>query len=169
MKNLILLLLLAAPLALLAQNKNIESFYNKYMNQQNVTNINLEGWILNMASEYIDEDSGEAFLKDVSKLRIMVMEDGNLVKPDEYNGLISSLRSDNFEELMTVRDGETKVNLYAQQKDGIISNAVMMVNEPDEFVLLSLEGAIKLEDLQNLNFSIDNLKGKAGENGDKLD
>ncbi len=169
MKNLILLLLLAAPLALFAQNKNIESFYNKYMNQQNVTNINMEGWVLNLASEYIDEDSGEAFLKDVSKLRIMVMEEGNLVQPEEYNGLISSLRSDNFEELMTVRDGETKVNLYAQQKDGIISNAVMMVNEPDEFVLLSLEGAIKLEDLQNIQLNMDNFKDKSNEKGDKLD
>lgn len=156
MKNLIILLLMAIAIPSFGQTKAVKKFYKKYKNTENVTNVNIEGWILKMVATFADdEDLPKDIIRKISHLRILVFEEGNPVSRYEYNQLISEVKSDDFETLLTVRDGKDNVELMIRENAESITDALLFVRSTDEFVLLSLEGAFSLNDLKNLNLDID--------------
>ena len=76
MKTYLLIISLALlPLLTFAQNEPIENFYNKYMEYSEVSNINLEGWLLQAVASYTDDSDSADLIEKISKLRIMIVDD----------------------------------------------------------------------------------------------
>lgn len=156
MKNIIVFIVLClSPLFLKAQNGNVKAFYDKYMGYENVTNVSLQGWVLKMAADFADEETGEQLLKKITKLRVMVMDDQNLVSKNDYQNLVKGIKKDRFEKLMEIKDGGERIDFFIQEDGDEISNLLMLINGADEFILVSLEGNLKFSDLKELNFEID--------------
>jgi len=155
MKNSIIVIVFCLISAIsFGQTKSIEAFYNKYKTYENVTDVTLKGWLLNMAMSS-ESEGKEDVLEKISKLRVLVMDEGNLVSKTELSGLLKSVRSEKFEDLMTVRDDETKVDFLIREEGKFVTNLLVLVHEPDGFVLISLEGMLDLKDLENINFDIE--------------
>ena len=157
MKNiLIAIAMLAIPMSGFCQNESIEQFYNKYIENENVTDINLKGWVLSLASLIADEKTGEEVLEKITQLRIMVADEKNIVSKSDLKKLMKDVRKNSFEDLMTVRDGNDRINFMVREKeDGTITNVLVIVNGDKEFILLSLEGALDFEDLKKLQFDVE--------------
>lgn len=156
MKNIIMIIACIAilPTIALAQNKQIEKFYNKYKAQENVTDINLQGWVLSVAAKFADEDSGN-ILEKITKLRVLVVEDKNIVPTSEYKQLIKDVRRESFEDLIQVNEGKSKVNIMMRESGNKITNVLLLVSGDDEFIMLSLEGNLDWEDLKSLEIDVE--------------
>lgn len=155
MKNIIIVALIATlPSLALGQNKSIEKFYNKYKAQENVTDINLQGWVLELAASFSD-DGSEKVLEKISKLRVLVIEEGNLIKSGEYNQLIKDVKKDAFEELMQFKDGNDKVDIMMREKGNKITNVLLVARGNDSFIMLSLEGLLDWKDLKSLEIDVE--------------
>ncbi len=141
-----------------AQNNYIESFYEQYSKDERVTNVTIKGWLLDIATNISTDESSKEVLSKITQLRILLMEDGNPVTKKELNKLKKGIKKDDFEELMQIRDGGSHVDFYIREEDDQITNVLMLVNDNDEFVLLSLEGLLKLEDLKNIKIDTDGAK-----------
>jgi len=156
MKSRIILLILAtAPLFLFGQTKSIKNFYKKYTNYENASDVTLQGWVLKMASNFADDETAERMLQKITKLRVLTMEEGNLVKQTDYQKLMNDIRKDAFEDLMEIRSGTQQINMLIREDGDTITDIVLFVNDVDNFVLLSLEGALEFSDLQNINIDVD--------------
>ena len=156
MKNyLIAILISTIPLFAFGQTNAIQKFYNKYKNYENVTDVKMQGWVLKLASNYTEEESASKLLQKITHLRVMVMEEGNLVTKQEYNQLIKSVKGSQFEELIKIKEGNQQIEFLVRQDGETITDVLIMVNGNDEFVLLSLEGNLKFSDLNDLNFEVD--------------
>jgi hypothetical protein len=156
MKNIIFVIAIGLmPVFSMAQNPNVKAFYDKYMDYENVTNVSLQGWVLKMAANFSDDENGEKILQKITKLRVMVMEEQNLVSKNDYQSLVKSIEKDRFEKLMQIREGGEKIDFFIQEDGDQISNLLMLINGDDEFILVSLEGNLKFSDLKELNFEID--------------
>ena len=157
MKNiLIAIAILAIPMSGFCQHESIENFYNKYIENEKVTDINLNGWVLSLASLIADEKTGEEVLEKITQLRIMVADEKNIVSKTDLKQLMKDVRKNSFEDLMTVRDGNDRINFMIREKaDGTITNVLVIVNGDTEFILLSLEGALNFEDLKKLQFDVE--------------
>jgi len=156
MKNIIIAIaMLAIPMSGFCQHESIENFYNKYIENEKVTDINLNGWVLSLASLIADEETGEEVLKKITQLRIMVADEKNIVSKSDLKKLIKSVRKNSFEDLMTVRDGNDRINFMIREEGDTITNVLVIVNGDTEFILLSLEGALNLEDLKKLQFDVE--------------
>ena len=70
-------------------------------------------------------------------------------------GFVTKLHKDKFEELMTVREGDTNVNFFIKEKKDMITNVLVLVKESDNFIMLNLRGKIKFSDLQKLDFDVE--------------
>ena len=148
-------LIITFSLPLFSQN-GIQNFYRKYMTNEKMTNVNLSGWVLQMAAEYADEGKEKEMLQKITKLRVMIMEDGNLVNKTDYSDLIKDIRKDDFEPFMNIKEGSDKIDLYLRDDGETITNVLVLVNGDEEFVLLSLEGNLKFSDLNDINFDVKN-------------
>ena len=156
MKYLFVLLLAGfLPLLSTAQNKEIKKFYDKYRSLDNVQDIKLQGWVLKLASTFTDEEEAEKILKKITQLRVMIMEDGNLVSPQEYNNLVRSVKKDRFEELIKIKEEGQDIEFMIREENDAITDVLIMVSSPDQFVLLSLEGKLKFSDLNDLQIEVD--------------
>ena len=145
------------------QSPAIQSFYGKYKDLENVTDIKLQGWVLKLASTFADEEDAERLLKKITHLRVLVMENGNLVKTSEYQQLIRSVKKDRFEELMKIKEDGANIDFLIREEGETITDVLILVSGEDGFVLLSLEGALQFKDLHNLEIDI-----QGGENFKKI-
>ena len=68
-------LLVLLPALLSGQSKYITQFYNNYKAQEEVTNLNLRGFVLSLASTFADDEDARKILRKVSHLRLLMMED----------------------------------------------------------------------------------------------
>lgn len=155
MKNIIIMAFIAIlPSLAFCQNKSIEKFYNKYKSQENVTDINLQGWVLELAASFSDDES-EKVLEKISKLRVLVIEEGNLVNGNEYSQLVKEVKKDSFEELMQFKDGSDKVDIMMREKGNKITNVLLIARGNDGFIMLSLEGDLDWKDLKSLEIDVE--------------
>lgn len=164
MKNLLLLLCLTTFSGSLFAQKSVKRFYNKYKHAENVTNVKVQGWMIKSVLTFVEDFEGQDIVKKVTKLRVLSMENGNAVSKKDLNNLIQGVKSEDFEDLMTIRDGTTNVHFMIRDNERKIKDLLVIVSEADEFVLISIECNLKWKDLKNIDFD----KVKGGEYFQKL-
>jgi Domain of unknown function (DUF4252) len=162
-KSITLLLLAGLFLQLQAQSENIETFYKRYAKSENATNVTIKGWLLDVATQFTEDVESRKVLSKITQLRVLLMEEGNPVSNTEYLQFKKDIRKDDFEELLQIRDEGSQVDFFIREEGDHITNVLMLVNEADGFVLLSLEGLLKLEDLKNIK-----IDAEGGEHFEKI-
>ena len=156
MKNVLLaLFILALPFIGYSQTPAIKSFYDKYKDMENVQDVKLQGWLLNIASTFADEEEAGKLLQKITQLRVLIMDEGNLVSKQEYNNLMKSVRKSDFESLIQIKDEGQNIEFLIKEKGDTITDVLVVVNGADDFVLLSLEGKLKFSDLNDLNIEVE--------------
>ncbi len=55
-----------------------------------------------------------------------------------------------YEELMSVTDADENVKFSIKEKDGVVTELIMLVGGNEEFVLMSLYGEINLRDVSKI-------------------
>ncbi|MEL6922749.1 MAG: DUF4252 domain-containing protein [Bacteroidota bacterium] len=104
MKKLIVLLALAGlPLLSFAQHPDIQRFYEKYQGMDGFSEINVAGWLLQMAinASYKDDDS-KTRRNHITHFRLLTSENGNPVSKTDMTQLMKKLRRDNFEDMISI-------------------------------------------------------------------
>lgn len=156
MKNTLLaFLMLGLPLIGMSQTPVIKSFYEKYKNMDQVQDVQLQGWLLKLASTFTDEEEAGKLLQKITQLRVLIMDEGNLVSKQEYNSLLKEVKKSDFEELIQIKEEGQQIEFLIREKGGTITDVLVVVNGQDDFVMLSLEGKLKFSDLNDLNIEVE--------------
>lgn len=160
MKNIMLVMIVAFvgfSFPSWGQSPAVKEFYEKYKSLDKVTDVHLKGWVLKLASEFSDDEAGERLLKKITQLRVLIMEEGNLVSPVEYKQLLKQLKRDQFEELFHFKEKQKSqaVSFYLREKGDAVTDVIVLVSGQENFVLLSLEGALRFSDLNDLRIDVD--------------
>lgn len=138
-----------------AQTKSINSFYNKYRFKEDVYNMTLPGWLVRfgvgVSRSFVDEEpevyAALGMAKKVRKLKLMVMENRNWVKGDDIKGLVNGVKKDGYEELIRIKDEDANINILIREKKDEIRNLLILVDEPDEFIMLSMKTRLTMDEL----------------------
>ena len=146
-KIFIAIAILAIPFLASSQQESIEKFYNKYVDNEKISDISLNGWILSMASKMSEEEGTEILQK--------ITEEKDIVSKADVKKLMRDVRKNDFEDLMTVRDEGTRVNFMIREEGENITNVLVIIHGDGEFILLSLEGNLNMEDLKQLEFDVE--------------
>lgn len=159
MKNLLLLpLFLLAALSTYAQNDAITKFFNKYAEDERFTVVYISPKMFQMVSkiETNDEDWNKVreVIKDLGGLRVLTADsigDGVAM----FKDAISRVPSKEYEELLTVRDGQEHVRFMIKESGDVINELLLLVGSPDEFTMLSFTGKINLDKISSLAKTLD--------------
>jgi hypothetical protein len=128
-------------------------------------NINLGTGIINALIAFSDdEDAKEVskIMKNLDKIRVSVFELDSNVNTDKLNSLIqskvSNLLKQGYESIVTVKDKSETVNILAKvQGDSLEDVMLIVMDEGDEMVVISLQGLIDLAQIAELteHFDVD--------------
>jgi hypothetical protein len=153
MKNALILLLLALPITVFCQSKSIENFFSKYKNHESTTTLTFGGGLIKFAASF--EEEGETKILDkISQVRLMVSE-GNLVTVNDYKGFTKSLKKDAFEDLMQINAEGTKVDILIRENGNWISDVIILVDDEEDFIMISVEGNFQYSDLNDINLNFE--------------
>ena len=149
MKNKILwfLLLICCSCATFAQNK----LFDKFAEMDGISSVYISKAMLqmmpdnmNMNGINISNISGK-----LESIQILTSEKASIAKiMREETAYIAKDKS--FEELMKVKDDDSRVTFYIRRGGDKIKELVMLVDEKLDFVIIRILGDMTLKDIQNL-------------------
>jgi len=148
-----MLFLFAGAFFASAQNDAITRFFEQYAEDERFTVVYIAPKLFQLAAkiETDDEDWNNIreIVKDLGGLRVLVADsitDGVAL----YKTALSKVPTNEYSELLTVRDKEEHVRIWTKDTGNIIEELLLLVGKPDEFVLLSFTGKIDLDKISSL-------------------
>jgi protein tyrosine phosphatase (PTP) superfamily phosphohydrolase (DUF442 family) len=159
MKKVTTLMIIAMfPLLAMAQGKSVTRFQDRYMDNNEVTFVTIKGPLfkfIGSLAEYDDDPDSQAIagiangINSMEILQVPYYETD--LSRDEVTSFRNGLAKESYEELMLIKEGRKVVNIMAQGGEDEIRNMLILVDEKEEFTLLSINGKLSMKDLSYLS------------------
>lgn len=150
---------LSLSLQTFGQDRIVNNFVDKYSDLDAVTHLTLTGNLLKMVTNGDDEEGDRDLISELESIRIISIDDLTAIDASDLSALKQAFQANDYEELIRIRDGKDLVHIYlVENGDNVIEQLVILVQEPEEFTIVSLSGTMYYDDLKNID-----LDGDAGE------
>lgn len=126
-----------------------ENVFDKYADSEGISTVYISKKMFSMMKDMKSEDLNLGTLSGkISNMQILTCEDKDTAARLRKD--IAYINPENgYEELLRVREEGERVTIYA--KEGKKENEyILIVDEPDEIVLIQLNGQLTLEELQGI-------------------
>ncbi|MFT5264958.1 MAG: vacuolar-type H+-ATPase subunit F/Vma7 [Polaribacter sp.] len=152
--SIILLAIFGLSLNASAQEDAISKYFNQYVEDENFSVVYISAKMFEMLGkldidELEDKETEVIFevVKDMRGLRVLTTEH-NAMKM--YNEAVKTINTKGYDQLMTVRTEDEKVQFLVKEDADVISELLLLVGEEDEFVMVSFIGNIHLNKISKL-------------------
>lgn len=152
-----LLLLAALPLfsaALHAQNSGLQDFVDRHKKDPAFTFAFVSKDLLETATQQNIEEKDwkrvQNVVRNIGSLTILA-SDHQKDAPALYKEARDLVQEQSLDELLTVRDNQDNVRIWVKDDaQNTLTDLVLLVGSPEEFVLVSFTGALDLENIGEL-------------------
>ena len=132
------------------QTESIDHFYNKYRGVDGALNISVGSFLINIGSWFVEDYQTRELVRKAQRVKLIVFEDENMIRAKDLDELLRGVKKESFEELMTVREDGSEVKIYAREERDFVRNLLILIDESDQFVLVSLKCRMTYDDLNEL-------------------
>ena len=131
--------------ATVAAQTNNDALFEKYAEKDGVTSVYISKKMPSMETAGLNLINMKG---KIESLQILTCENESLQEQmrKDFSGLIKK----EHEELMRVRDGESKITFYIKQKGELINELIMLSDDEKEFSVIQLLGQFTLQDIQEI-------------------
>lgn len=149
MKQLLIVLVLSLfGAGLFAQD---HALYWKYKDYDGAIAVTAPRWLIHTGSWFVEKKADRKLLRKVRKARILVFEDqGSPISDRDMQRFYKKSKRRNLEELLSVRSQGTRVWVWAKERRNAIRKVVVLVREPESFVLVSLRCKLRYDEIGQL-------------------
>jgi len=158
MKRVVLIILAVAfPAFLMAQNSAVDKLFAKYKGKHGVTTVNVSPELFQMINAMgIEELEKQDFPMDkIASIKILTIEDEEGWEGvNFYDEIKNDLDVSKFAEVLTVDDGGEVVRMWMKADKSAVSEFLLIVGGEDN-VLIYITGNFNMKDLEGLAESID--------------
>lgn len=144
-KNIFLILFLFCTSLCFAQ----DNLFEKYADMDNVTSVFISKKMFDLMP---DIESGGLDLVNlkgkINNLQIVTSDKRDV--RDQMRKEFSTLISKSHEELMRVKDDDTRASFYIIQQGDLINEMVMLADTDSDYVVIRLTGRFTLQDIQDV-------------------
>ena len=144
-----------------AQDAAISSLFDKYADNEELTKVNISQKMFSLFTNLEPDDPETKELANaISKLKgVKILASDSIANGRKYYQEASkNIRKSQFEELMSVRDGDKDMVFMIKEEGGIINELLMLVGGDHQFVAMDLFGEIDLKQISKLSKGM-NMKG----------
>ena len=166
MKKLLFCLILFLPVQFIqAQDYHL---YWKYKDYDGAISVSVPGYLVDIASWFVEEKTERKALRHINKVRALVFAEDNPspVTALDLQKFKRKATRRHLDELLTIRDGKTHVQIWGKERRSVLRKLVVLVQSPEEFVFLSIKGRIRIQDLTKM---MDKVQKEHKEHPEKMD
>jgi len=158
MKRIVLLVMAVAfPAFILAQNSAVDKLFNKYSGKEGVTTVSISPELFQIvkAMNIIEIDDADIPFEKISSVKVLTIEDEEQWEGvNFYTEIAKDLDVSNLQEVMTVNDGGEMVRIWMKVEKNEMSEFLLIVGGDDN-VLVYITGNFNMNDLEELAESVD--------------
>ena len=158
MKRVLLIVLaIAFPAFLMAQNSAVDNLFSKYKGKEGVTTVQISPELFQIvkAMEIEEIDEHDIPFDKIASVKILTIEDEEGFEGvNFYTEIKEDLDVDDFAEVLTVDDGGETVRMWMKAENSVVSEFLLIVGGDDN-VLIYITGNFNMNDLEGLAESFD--------------
>jgi hypothetical protein len=145
-------LLLFYSLSVAGQSKSVDRFRKDYKEDNNV-------FIYSSTLQMLNTENNPEFAdltKDIEEIRVLnYSQAGRKFSADRITTLKSSLKEEKYAELLLIHEKENKISLYGREKRGKTVGLVALVENPETFVIIDVDGNLDIRKFMQLKSKLD--------------
>ena len=141
-------LCLVAMQSATAQSPVIDAFYQEHRRDDQSLHFTLGNAAIKMGSWFIEEPATRKLVRKSNRARVLVSDQGEKVSETALNRFFRDLEREHFEPLIQLRDGADNIVVYMYEDRSKIRNLVACYRNQSEFVMVSMDCNLQLEDIQ---------------------
>ena len=158
MKRVLLIVLaIAFPAFLMAQNSAVDNLFSKYKGKEGVTTVQISPELFQIvkAMEIEEIDEHDIPFDKIASVKILTIEDEEgFEEVNFYTEIKKDLDVADFAEVLTVDDGGETVRMWMKAENSVVSEFLLIVGGDDN-VLIYITGNFNMNDLEGLAESFD--------------
>lgn len=145
--------LMLAAFSVRAQNQALNQFIDTHKTDPGFTFAYLSRDLFEVVSrsnvQEKDWKKVHKLVKNIGSLRVLA---GDEIQTGLalYKEVLSLVPADEFDELLTVRADRTNVRIWSKDDGSIVTDLVLLVGSPEEFVLICFAGELELGNIAEL-------------------
>lgn len=143
--------------AQLAESPSLDKFYERFNADGNKDgNISVDPSFLLNASFSGDKNNNSSWIHKVTHVRLLILGDKKTrAQQQEWNELPHTFRQDNFEDLLTIRKGQERVQLLSKErKDGDKEVVFWVADKDGSGLLIHFRGSFTEKDMDKIRESL---------------
>jgi len=153
---------MAFALSATAQDDAITKYFNKYQDDERFTMVSISPKMFQMIAQMAEEEADPETLEMLQQLKGLKILTTENDPGSFYKEAISMIDTNEYEELMTVREKDQNIQFLVKDQEGgnIVNELLLLVGGDNDFVLMSFVGKIQLDKIAQLakNMDIDGVK-----------
>lgn len=136
----------------LCHAQTVDGLFREFRGEENATCVNLPWLPLKLLGLFVDDEAGQ-IVKRISSIRVLEVSDCSREVQERLASKLQTLKMDDYEPLIVVKDEGSHVRMWGKMKDDTIKELVIGVSDDGDAVLCHIKGKLRLDDL---NFSMEN-------------
>ena len=142
-----------------AQDDVITKYFSDYERRDDFTTIIITSKMFELIAQIPESEDEEDVMNVIRKLNgLKILTSSEYPERAELSRKAVKIISDKgFEELMIIKEGDEEIQFLIHEKDGHISEFVMLIAEDEDgdFFLMSMTGNLDLKDISRLSKTLD--------------
>jgi hypothetical protein len=124
--------------------------YWKYKDYDGAVALSVPGFAVDFASWFVKDKDDRRLMRKLDKVRVLVFENPSPVTARDLARFNRKAKRRHLDELLYVREGQTRIQVMGRERGNAIRKFVVLVQSPDEFVLVSFKGRFRYTDIQQM-------------------
>jgi DNA repair exonuclease SbcCD ATPase subunit len=136
----------------LAQSKTTQDLHKKYSDAFTLF------FYSNTLKMYIPSENEEflEMVKDLDKVKLLKVDKAkNKFSKEDYSKLVNSYRGENFEDLMSMKQNGTNIEVLIKEKNGKTLGLVVLMNENDSLTIVDILGSIPMNKIAEFAMKVE--------------
>lgn len=154
-KTVFILAMILAPLLVSAQGSPVDKLFEKYSGLEGYTSVYISRYMFSLFANIETEDKEmENILGKLTGIRILASEQAHNTGVNFFTEVMRDLPVNEYEELMVVREKDQDFKFLIREKEGIITELLMVAGGASNNALISIQGNIDLATISKLSRSM---------------
>ena len=159
MKKLNLIVLISVfPLLVFSQHSSVNKLFDKYAEKEGFTTVYISKNLFKMVGEMnLDDPDVDELVDKLETIKILA-SDSEFINESNlnfYKEIMDELPIEEYDELLVVKEKDQDVKFLSKEKNGIITELLLVVGGKDNNALICITGNIDLKHISKLASSME--------------
>ncbi|GLR16354.1 DUF4252 domain-containing protein [Portibacter lacus] len=129
-------------------SSNFNQFLEDFVEDRECSKISLSGNLFSFKNS-------DNVKSEIDNFQLYIFDEEDYLSKNDVSKIKNAVRKNNLELLNSIKSKGNLIEIYVNEKNGIISELFMIVKGDDSSVLFNATGKIRFEDFKNIDLDFD--------------